>query len=72
MSDGYSSRAVIEVNPDALAIARTRDEERVHGYIRGPLHGIPFLVKDVGLEFCTHYAATHFLVAYVITAAHIM
>lgn len=39
-------KAVIETNPDALAIARERDEERNRGRTRGPLHGIPFLVKD--------------------------
>ncbi|KAM0810623.1 putative Amidase domain-containing protein [Seiridium cardinale] len=38
--------AVIEVNPDALDIAKERDTERATGRIRGPLHGIPFLVKD--------------------------
>ncbi|KAI0459566.1 amidase [Xylaria acuta] len=39
-------KAVIELNPDALDIARERDNERKCGSIRGPLHGIPFLVKD--------------------------
>ncbi|KAI0549710.1 amidase [Xylaria curta] len=39
-------KAVIEVNPDALDIARERDGERQRGFLRGPLHGIPFLVKD--------------------------
>lgn len=38
--------AVTEVNPDALLIAEIADEERSHGVIRGPLHGIPILVKD--------------------------
>jgi amidase len=38
--------SVIEVNPDALAIARDLDEERRHRGPRGPLHGIPILVKD--------------------------
>src|SRR4051812_22244851 len=37
---------VIEVNPDALAIAGTMDRERKAGRVRGPLHGIPVLVKD--------------------------
>ncbi|KAK9424335.1 putative Amidase domain-containing protein [Seiridium unicorne] len=40
-------RAVIEVNPDALDIAKERDTERATGRIRGLLHGIPFLVKDI-------------------------
>ncbi|KAI0469424.1 amidase [Xylaria cf. heliscus] len=39
-------KAVIELNPDALDIARERDDERERGSLRGPLHGIPFLVKD--------------------------
>lgn len=38
--------AVIEVNPDAQRIARQRDEERRSGHSRGPLHGIPVLIKD--------------------------
>ena len=38
--------AVIETNPQALAIARRRDDERRRGDMRGPLHGIPILVKD--------------------------
>jgi amidase len=43
---GPSIRAVIERNPDALSIARERDAERAQGRVRGPLHGIPVLVKD--------------------------
>ncbi|KAJ2981359.1 hypothetical protein NUW58_g527 [Xylaria curta] len=39
-------KAVIELNPDALDIARATDDERKRGVVRGPLHGIPFLVKD--------------------------
>ena len=38
--------AVIETNPDALRIARRRDRERRNGHVRGPLHGIPILLKD--------------------------
>jgi amidase len=38
--------AVIETNPDAIAIAQKRDTERRTGRVRGPLHGIPVLVKD--------------------------
>ncbi len=38
--------AVIEVNPDALEIAAQLDAERKAGKIRGPLHGIPVLIKD--------------------------
>jgi Asp-tRNA(Asn)/Glu-tRNA(Gln) amidotransferase A subunit family amidase len=44
-----SVRAVIEVNPDALEIAEGLDREREDGEVRSPLHGIPFLVKDVSV-----------------------
>jgi amidase len=43
---GPGINAVIEVNPDALAIALERDAERRAGKLRGPLHGIPVLLKD--------------------------
>jgi amidase len=39
-------RSVLETNPDALAIAEKLDGERKAGRMRGPLHGIPVLVKD--------------------------
>src|SRR5437870_5214956 len=39
-------RSVIEVNPNAIAIATQLDNERRRGQVRGPLHGIPLLVKD--------------------------
>ena len=39
-------RAVIEVNPSALAQAKALDSERALNGSRGPLHGIPILVKD--------------------------
>src|SRR2546430_2428325 len=38
--------AVLETNPDALAIADRLDAERKAGHPRGPLHGIPVLIKD--------------------------
>ncbi|KAF2649879.1 amidase signature enzyme [Lophiostoma macrostomum CBS 122681] len=38
--------AVIELNPDAIAIAEALDEERACGKARGPLHGLPILVKN--------------------------
>ena len=38
--------AVIETNPDAIAIAEKLDDERRSGKTRGPLHGVPILVKD--------------------------
>ena len=43
---GPALHAVIEVNPDALAIATQLDAERKAGRVRGPLHGIPVLIKD--------------------------
>ena len=39
-------RAVLETNPDAVSIADRLDAERKAGRLRGPLHGIPVLVKD--------------------------
>jgi amidase len=43
---GPKLRAVIEINPDALAIAAALDQERRAKGPRGPLHGVPMLVKD--------------------------
>ena len=43
---GPALRAVLEINPDALAIADALDRERKGGGVRGPLHGIPVLIKD--------------------------
>jgi amidase len=43
---GPELNAVIEVNPDAMAIAAGCDAERRAGRVRGPLHGIPVLIKD--------------------------
>ena len=43
---GPALASVIEVNPDALAIADALDKERSERHIRGPLHGIPILIKD--------------------------
>jgi len=43
---GPALNSVIEVNPDALAIADQMDRERKAGKVRGPLHGIPVLIKD--------------------------
>lgn len=44
--DRESLRSVIERNPDALSIAEALDRERKEKGARGPLHGIPILVKD--------------------------
>jgi amidase len=38
--------SIIELNPDALALARQADEQRRKGVVLGPLHGIPVLLKD--------------------------
>jgi len=43
---GPRLNAIIELNPDATAIARQLDAERSAGHVRGPLHGIPVLLKD--------------------------
>ncbi len=43
---GPHLNAVIELNPDALAQAAAMDRERRAGHIRGPLHGIPIVIKD--------------------------
>jgi amidase len=43
---GPALHAVLETNPDALAVADGLDAERKAGKVRGPLHGIPILLKD--------------------------
>ncbi len=43
---GPHINAIIERNPDALTIAAQMDRERKAGKVRGPLHGIPILLKD--------------------------
>jgi amidase len=43
---GPALRSVLETNPDALDDARQLDAERKSGKVRGPLHGIPVLLKD--------------------------
>jgi amidase len=43
---GPMLNSVIEINPDCLAIARALDRERADSGARGPLHGIPILIKD--------------------------
>jgi amidase len=44
--NGPGVNAVIELNPDALAMARNADRLRRQGHVLGPLHGIPVLLKD--------------------------
>jgi amidase len=43
---GPALNAVIELNPEALSIADALDGERKQGRVRGPLHGVPVLIKD--------------------------
>src|SRR5436309_1856254 len=43
---GPTVNSVIEVNPDAVAIAQSLDAERKAGHVSGPLHGIPGRLKD--------------------------
>ncbi len=43
---GPALKSFLEVNPEALSIADQRDQERRQGKVRGPLHGIPILLKD--------------------------
>jgi len=43
---GPAINSIIELNPDALSIADTLDQERKAKGARGPLHGIPVLIKD--------------------------
>lgn len=55
LTEGYLDRiaqlnptlhAIIETNPEAVKIAKRMDKERRRGHVRGPLHGIPVIVKD--------------------------
>lgn len=44
--NGPGLNAVIDINPDAIPLARQLDEERKSGQLRGVLHGIPIMLKD--------------------------
>ena len=55
LTSGYLARirsidkklnSIIEINPEALGIAAQMDKERRAGKVRGPLHGIPIVIKD--------------------------
>ena len=43
---GPRLRSIIEANPDALEIADALDRERADRHVRGPLHGMPIVLKD--------------------------
>ncbi|PYT25098.1 MAG: amidase [Acidobacteria bacterium] len=45
-NNGPRVNSILELNPDAHAIALERDAERRKGQVKGPLHGIPILLKD--------------------------
>ena len=54
---GPGLHAVIARNPDAIAQARALDAERRAGHVRGPLHGVPILLKD-NIETADRMATT--------------
>src|SRR5688500_2506176 len=43
--DGPQLRSILEINGEAIAIAELMDAERKAGKVRGPLHGIPVVIK---------------------------
>jgi amidase len=55
--NGPKLGAVLELNPDAPAAAAQLDQERKNGKLRGPLHGIPILLKD-NIETSDHTSTT--------------
>ncbi|AFC33350.1 putative amidase [Paenibacillus mucilaginosus 3016] len=56
--DGPRIHAVLEWNPQALELAEAADEERRAGRVRGPIHGIPVLLKDnIGTADAMHTSA---------------
>jgi amidase len=54
---GPAINSVIETNPDALAIADALDKERRENGPRGPLHGVPILIKD-NIDTADHMLTT--------------
>ncbi|OGU01532.1 MAG: hypothetical protein A2085_10670 [Gemmatimonadetes bacterium GWC2_71_10] len=62
--NGPTLHAILETNPDALAIAAALDDERRTRGPRGPLHGVPVLVKDsIGTADRMHTSAGSFALA---------
>ena len=55
--NGPSINSIIELNPDALAIADELDQERKTKGPRGPMHGIPVLIKD-NIDTADHMSTT--------------
>ena len=55
--EGPQLGSVIEINPDALSIADALDKERAEKGPRGPLHGIPVLIKD-NIDTADHMSTT--------------
>jgi len=54
---GPTVHAIIELNPDALTVADSLDADRSAGRLRGPLHGIPVLIKD-NIDTADHMTTT--------------
>ena len=44
--NGAKLNSIIEINPDAISIAKEMDIERKNGRTRGVMHGIPIVIKD--------------------------
>jgi len=60
-SDGPGLNSILQLNPDAISIAENLDKERHTGKVRGPLHGIPVLLKgniDTADKMFTNAGAT--------------
>ena len=45
-TEGPQLNSIITINPDALLIAKELDKEIAEGKLRGPMHGVPVLLKD--------------------------
>jgi amidase len=65
----YLTHAIVEINPDARAIAQELDAERAAGRVRGPMHGIPVILKD-NIDTADHMQTTAGSLALVGPPAH--